>query len=87
MSLCERRGLDVEGVDVYLDNNRTPLPLLTSETSWLSGRTLRIRGEGSNQDETFPAKRRGILFSQILRIFRSEEKYFFNAKKGFLKGS
>ena len=44
LSLCERRGLDVEGVDVYLDNNRTPLPLLTSETSWLAGRTLRIRG-------------------------------------------
>jgi hypothetical protein len=45
VGLCERRGLEVENIEVYLDGNKTPLPLLTSDTSWLSGRTLRIRGE------------------------------------------
>jgi hypothetical protein len=45
LGLCERRGLDVETIEVYLDSNKTPLPLLTSDTSWLSGRTLRIRGK------------------------------------------
>ena len=43
--LCERRGFDIDSIEVYLDNNKTPLPLLTSETSWLSGRTLRIKGQ------------------------------------------
>ena len=44
-TVCERRGVDVESINVFLDNNKTPLPLLTSETSWLGGRTLKIRGE------------------------------------------
>ncbi|XP_023335851.1 pleckstrin homology domain-containing family G member 5, partial [Eurytemora carolleeae] len=43
--LCERRGFDIDSIEVYLDNNKTPLPLLTSETSWLSGRTVRIKGK------------------------------------------
>ena len=43
--LCERRGFDIDSIEVYLDNNKTPLPLLTSETSWLSGRTVRIKGQ------------------------------------------
>ena len=43
--VCERRGVDIDSIDVFLDNNKTPLPLLTSETSWLGGRTLKIRGE------------------------------------------
>lgn len=42
---CERRGVEVDCIDVFLDNNNTPLPLLTSETSWLGGRTLKIRGK------------------------------------------
>ena len=37
--------VDIDTIDVFLDNNKTPLPLLTSETSWLGGRTLKIRGE------------------------------------------
>ena len=43
--MCERRGVDVESINVYLDQSRTPLPLLTSETSWLGGRHIRIRGK------------------------------------------
>ena len=41
-------GLDIDGIDVFLDNNKTPLPLLTSETNWLSGRTLRIKSKCFN---------------------------------------
>ena len=37
--------VDIDTIDVFLDNNKTPLPLLTSETSWLGGRTLKIRGD------------------------------------------
>ena len=44
-AVCERRGVDVESINVYLDQSRTPLPLLTSETSWLGGRHIRIRGK------------------------------------------
>ena len=51
-SVCERRGVDIDSIDVFLDNNKTPLPLLTSETSWLGGRTLKIRGKAGN-NETF----------------------------------
>ena len=43
--VCERRGVDIDSIDVFLAKNKTPLPLLTSETSWLGGRTLKIRGE------------------------------------------
>ena len=49
-SVCERRGVDIDSIDVFLDNNKTPLPLLTSETSWLGGRTLKIRGDPENID-------------------------------------
>ena len=47
--VCERRGVDVESIEVFLDNNKTPLPLLTSETSWLGGRTLKIRGKDESR--------------------------------------
>ncbi len=43
-TLCERRGVEVDSINVYLDNSTTPLPLLTTETSWLGGRLIRIRG-------------------------------------------
>ncbi len=44
-TVCERRGVDVDGINVYLDSSTTPLPLLTTETSWLGGRLIRIRGK------------------------------------------
>ena len=47
--VCDRRGVDVDSIDVFLDNNKTPLPLLTSETSWLGGRTLKIRGKDESR--------------------------------------
>uniref|UniRef100_A0A0C9QY91 PLEKHG5_0 protein n=2 Tax=Fopius arisanus TaxID=64838 RepID=A0A0C9QY91_9HYME len=42
---CERRGLDLSKVDVYLDAFSTPLPILTTETSCLAGRHLRVTGK------------------------------------------
>ena len=47
--VCDRRGVDIDSIDVFLDNNKTPLPLLTSETSWLGGRTLKIRGKDESR--------------------------------------
>lgn len=43
-AVCERRGVDVDSINVYLEQSRTPLPLLTTETAWLGGRNIRIRG-------------------------------------------
>jgi hypothetical protein len=45
LSVCDRRGIDVDTINVFLDNATSPLPLLTTETSWLAGRTIRIRGK------------------------------------------
>ena len=41
-SVCERRGIDVDTINVYLENAVTPLPLLTTETSWLGNKLIRI---------------------------------------------
>ena len=41
-SVCERRGIDVDTINVYLENAATPLPLLTTETSWLGNKLIRI---------------------------------------------
>ena len=48
-AVCERNGVDVEGINVYLESSRTPLPLLTSETSWLGGRHIRIRAKDDSK--------------------------------------
>ncbi|KAK0167023.1 hypothetical protein PV327_004474 [Microctonus hyperodae] len=39
---CERRGIDLTRVDVFLDALSTPLPLLTTETFGLGGKHLRV---------------------------------------------
>ena len=57
-AVCDRNGVDVDTINVYLESSRTPLPLLTSETSWLGGRHIRIRAKVSvtfahlNRDKT-----------------------------------
>ena len=35
----------MDSINVYLEQSRTPLPLLTTETAWLGGRHIRIRGK------------------------------------------
>jgi hypothetical protein len=42
--LCSRRGVDLTALDVYVENSKATLPLMT-DTSWLGGKQLRIRGE------------------------------------------
>lgn len=42
---CERRGIDLTRVDVFLDALSTPLPLLTTETFGLGGKHLRVTGK------------------------------------------
>lgn len=39
-----RRGVDLSNVNVYLDSSKTPLSLITTETFWLGGKHLRIKG-------------------------------------------
>ena len=47
--MCDRNGVDVDTINVYLESSRTPLPLLTSETSWLGGRHIRIRAKDESK--------------------------------------
>ncbi|XP_043201509.1 pleckstrin homology domain-containing family G member 5-like isoform X3 [Amphibalanus amphitrite] len=41
--VCEQHRIDIDSISVYLENGRTPLPLLTTETYWLGGKHLRIK--------------------------------------------
>ena len=43
-AVCQRRGVDLSNVNVYLDSSKTPLSLITTETFWLGGKHLRIKG-------------------------------------------
>jgi hypothetical protein len=47
--VCARRGLDLSGLDVFLENTKTPLDLVT-DTSWLGGKQLRLRGTAAGVD-------------------------------------
>ncbi|KAK2724126.1 hypothetical protein QYM36_002459 [Artemia franciscana] len=44
-SLCERRGLEIGNVSVFLDSSKTPLALNTTETFWLGGKHIRIKSK------------------------------------------
>ncbi|XP_059085132.1 pleckstrin homology domain-containing family G member 5-like isoform X3 [Tigriopus californicus] len=48
-TVCERRGIDVDSINVYLDNSTTPLPLLTTETAWLGGKVINIRAKDDSK--------------------------------------
>ncbi|XP_037074675.1 pleckstrin homology domain-containing family G member 5-like [Pollicipes pollicipes] len=41
--VCEQHRVDIDSISVYLENGRTPLPLLTTETYWLGGKHLKIK--------------------------------------------
>ncbi|XP_066601053.1 pleckstrin homology domain-containing family G member 5-like isoform X2 [Prorops nasuta] len=41
-TVCERRGVDLSRVDVLLDSFTTPLSILTTETSCLGGKHLKV---------------------------------------------
>ncbi|XP_046594123.1 pleckstrin homology domain-containing family G member 5 [Neodiprion lecontei] len=51
---CERRGIDLGRVDVFLDSLNTPLPVLTTESSCMGGRHLRITAR-DDRTSTRPA--------------------------------
>ncbi|XP_011148165.1 pleckstrin homology domain-containing family G member 5 isoform X2 [Harpegnathos saltator] len=53
---CERRGIDLSRVDV-LDSFSTPLPLLTTDTSVLGGKQLRITVKDERTNSRTPSQR------------------------------
>jgi len=78
-AVCERRGVDVESINVFLDNNKTPLPLLTSETSWLGGRTLKIRGKDESRSPVRGGGRGSITAPTSRKTsasYRGKQKFF-----------
>ena len=50
-TICLRRGVDLSNVNVYLDSSKTPLSLITTETFWLGGKHLRIKGNSFYYDK------------------------------------
>ncbi|KAL8582553.1 hypothetical protein ACOMHN_043732 [Nucella lapillus] len=42
--LLERRGIDINGVNVFIEKSHTPLPL-SSDVTFLAGNTLEIKAE------------------------------------------
>ncbi|XP_046670725.1 pleckstrin homology domain-containing family G member 5 isoform X2 [Homalodisca vitripennis] len=51
-SVCAKRGIDLTNVNVYLDSYKTPLPVLTTETSWLGGKHILIKGKEDRPQPT-----------------------------------
>ncbi|XP_065215741.1 pleckstrin homology domain-containing family G member 5 isoform X2 [Planococcus citri] len=51
--VCSRRGINLSSVNVYLDAYKTPLPVLTTDTSWLGGKHILIKGkDGTSKTST-----------------------------------
>lgn len=44
-AVCAKRGVELSSVSVFLDSYKTPLPVLTTETSWLGGKHLLVKGQ------------------------------------------
>ena len=59
-AVCDRRGVEVDTINVYLEQSRTPLPLLTSETSWLGGRHIRIRAKDDSKSPVRGSSRASV---------------------------
>ncbi|XP_039280848.1 pleckstrin homology domain-containing family G member 5 isoform X3 [Nilaparvata lugens] len=50
-SVCRRRGVELEDVNVYLESCKNPpLPPLTTETSWLGGKHIVIKSKEERKD-------------------------------------
>ncbi|RZF42189.1 hypothetical protein LSTR_LSTR004338, partial [Laodelphax striatellus] len=50
-SVCRRRGIELEDVNVYLESCKNPpLPPLTTETSWLGGKHIVIKSKEERKD-------------------------------------
>jgi hypothetical protein len=45
--VCSRRGVDLSSLDVFLENSKAPLSVMT-DTSWLGGKQLQLRGSSSS---------------------------------------
>ncbi|XP_034941032.1 pleckstrin homology domain-containing family G member 5-like [Chelonus insularis] len=68
---CERRGIDLSRVDVYLDAFSTPLPVQTTETSCLGGRHLRVTAK----DEKPVSRSASQKSSQNVSLRKSSSTY------------
>lgn len=43
LDICRRKGVDLGTSNVFLDANKSPLPCLDIETSWMGGKHIRIK--------------------------------------------
>ncbi|XP_014483055.1 PREDICTED: pleckstrin homology domain-containing family G member 5 isoform X2 [Dinoponera quadriceps] len=78
-SLCERRGVDLSRVDV-LDSFSTPLPLLTTDTSILGGKQLRIvvKDERTNSRTSSQKGSQNVSLRKISGSYRCRSGRFFS---------
>ncbi|XP_033222747.1 pleckstrin homology domain-containing family G member 5-like [Belonocnema kinseyi] len=70
-SACERRGVDLSRVDVFLESFSTPLPILTTETSCLGGKHLRL----SAKDDKLNARLTSQRNSQNVSLRKASGSY------------
>ncbi|XP_014280646.1 pleckstrin homology domain-containing family G member 5 isoform X3 [Halyomorpha halys] len=59
--VCNRRGIELSNVQVMLEQYKTPLPILTTDTAWLGGKHITLREKDS------PESRGNKLFSHPSR--------------------
>lgn len=69
----------MDAINVYLDSSTTPLPLLTTETAWLGGRLIRIRGKPPANKE----KAKYACMKEIHRRRRELELFIINFPPSF----
>ncbi|XP_015429523.1 PREDICTED: pleckstrin homology domain-containing family G member 5 [Dufourea novaeangliae] len=78
---CERRGIDLSRIEVY-DGFSTPLPILTTDTSSLGGKHLRITVKDAEKTNSRPTVQRVSTQSVSLRktggSYRSRSGRFFS---------
>ncbi|KAK6621809.1 hypothetical protein RUM44_001616 [Polyplax serrata] len=43
LDVCRRKGIDLASSNVFLDANKSPLPCLDIDTSWMGGKHIRIK--------------------------------------------
>ncbi|XP_054270419.1 pleckstrin homology domain-containing family G member 5-like isoform X2 [Macrosteles quadrilineatus] len=76
-SVCEKRGIDLSNVNVYLDSYKTPLPILTTETSWLGGKHILIKGK---DDRPQPTSQRPK--TKVSQVSHSRKSSGYRARSG-----
>ncbi|XP_024943795.1 pleckstrin homology domain-containing family G member 5 isoform X2 [Cephus cinctus] len=78
--VCERRGVDLGRVDVFLDSLTTPLSIYTTETSCLGGKHLRViaKDEKVNSRSASQKSNQNVSLRKASGSYRGRSGRFFS---------